>query len=115
MKYKLIKSSDIPKVEKFGIKLDIYPKIEGSGIVRVKTEKGHNQEFYNVKSIFTYIILEGSGSFFLDDEDVKVEKGDVLSIEPKTRIYYKGSLDMILITTPPWQPENEVETRSSVW
>ncbi len=115
MKYKLTKSLEILKKEKCGIKLDIYPDIEKSGIVRVKTKKGHNQEFYDKKSVFTYIILEGSGSFFLDDKEVKVEKGDVLSIEPKTRIYYKGELDMMEITTPPFHPGNEVETRASIW
>ena len=53
--------------------------------------------------------------FFLDDETVEVDKGDILSIEPNTRIYYKGKLKMILITTPAWKPENEVETRHSIW
>lgn len=115
MKYKIIKSSDIPKKEKFGIKLDIYPNIDNAGIVRVKTNEGHNQEFYDKKSTFTYIILEGKGSFFLDDEEVRVFEGDVISIKPETRIYYKGKLDLVLITSPAWQQENEVETKSKIW
>ncbi len=115
MKYKLTKSTDIPKKEKFGIELDVYPGVDGSGIVSVSTETGHNQEFYDRQSTFTYIILEGSGTFFLDDEAVEVAKGDMLSISPNTRIYYKGKLKMVLVTTPAWKPENEVETRSSIW
>ncbi len=115
MGYKITKSSDIPKVEKFGINLDIYPRVGEVGVVRVKTDEGHNQEFYDLKSTFTYIILDGEGSFFLDDEEVKIFSGDALSIEPKTRIYYKGNFEMILITNPAWRPENEVETRSSIW
>ena len=115
MKYKLIKSVDILKVEKFGINLDVYPSIGDCGIVTVNTEEGHNQEFYDRKSTFTYIILEGSGVFFLDDEPVNVSKGEVISIQPNTRIYYKGKLKMVLITNPAWRPENEVETRTSIW
>jgi mannose-6-phosphate isomerase-like protein (cupin superfamily) len=115
MKYELIKSLDIPKVEKFGIKLDIYPDIGNIRIVRVKTEDGHNQEFYDKESKFIYIILNGEGVFFLDDEEVRVSPGDRILIEPKTRIYYKGNLEMVLITDPAWKPENEVETRPSVW
>lgn len=114
MKYKLTKAKDIPQKSKFGIDLDIYPSVDDCGIVLVSTKEGHNQEFYDKESTFTYIILDGAGTFFLDDEEVAVAKGDCLSIEPKTRIYYKGKLDMILITTPAWRPENEVETRKSV-
>ena len=115
MKYKLTKSADIPKKEKFGINLNIYPDVDGAGIVSVSTEVGHNQEFYDKQSTFTYIILEGGGTFFLDDETVEVAKGDVLSIPPNTRIYYKGKFKMILLITPAWKPENEVETKSSIW
>jgi mannose-6-phosphate isomerase-like protein (cupin superfamily) len=115
VKYKLTRAVDVPKKAKFGIILDIYPDVGGCGIVGVTTETGHNQEFYDRESIFTYIVLQGSGSFFLGDEAVPVSQGDVLSISPKTRIYYTGKLKMVLVTTPAWKPENEVETKSSVW
>ncbi len=115
MKYNLTKSADIPKKEKFDIKLDVYPNIGGSGLVHVTTETGHNQEFYDKASTFTYIVLDGGGTFYLDDEEVAVSAGDVLTIQPQTRIYYKGRFNMILVTTPPWQPENEVETKHPIW
>jgi len=115
MKYKITKSINIPKKEKFGIHLDVYPSVNDCGVVLVETEEGHNQEFYDIESTFTYIILEGNGTFFLDDEAIEVMKGDSLSIQPNTRIYYKGKLRMILITTPAWKAENEVETKSKIW
>jgi mannose-6-phosphate isomerase-like protein (cupin superfamily) len=115
MKYKITKSQDVLKVEKFGINLDVFPSVDNCGVVLVNTEEGHNQEFYDKESKFTYIILDGSGIFFLDDEEVRVEKGDSLTIEPNTRIYYKGKLKMVLITTPAWKAENEVETKPTVW
>jgi mannose-6-phosphate isomerase-like protein (cupin superfamily) len=115
MKYNLTKAVGVPKQEKFGIDLEIYPSVDDCGMVLVSTEIGHNQEFYDLKSTFTYIVLEGEGTFFLDDEEVNVAKGDVLSVPPKIRIYYKGKLKMVLVTTPAWKPENEVETRHSIW
>lgn len=115
MKYKLIKNLDIEKKGKFGANLDVYPNVNDCGIVLVSTETGHNEEFSNLKSTFTYVVLDGEGSFFLDDEEIKVEKGDMISIEPNTRIYYKGKLKMFLITNPAWRQENEVETRANVW
>jgi hypothetical protein len=39
----------------------------------------------------------------------------MISIEPNTRIYYKGKLNMVLITNPAWRQENEVETKARVW
>ena len=115
MKYQIIKNDDIFKKEKFGIKIDVYPAVGNCEIVIVDTDTGHNQEFYDKVSTFNYIILEGSGSFFLDDEEVKVSKGDFVSIQPNTRLYYKGAMKLILVTTPPWQEENEVETKPSIW
>jgi len=115
MAYKLTKSEDIFHVDKLGIHLDVFSKIGDCGVVVVETETGHNQEFYDVKSTFNYIVLDGEGSFFLDDEEVHVKKGDSISIAPNTRIYYKGKMRLILITNPPWEAKNEVETRPSVW
>ena len=115
MKYQLTKLADIPKKEKFGIHLDVYPNIDNCGLVIVETETGHNQEFYDKQSTFTYIVLGGAGTFFLDDEPLNVVKGDIVSIQPNTRIYYKGKMRMVLITNPAWKPENEVETKSSIW
>lgn len=114
-KYLLRKSEDILKKDKFGINLDLYPNIGDSGVVIINTESGHNQEFYNKKSSFNYIVLEGGGSFFLDDEEVKVGTGDFLQILPGARIYYKGKMKLLLITNPAWKEEDEIETRASVW
>ena len=115
MKYQLVKNSDIFKKEKLGIKIGVYPVIGNCEVVVVETETGHNQEFYDKASTLNYIILEGSGSFFLDDEEVKVSQGDFISIQPKTLLYYKGKMKLILITTPPWAEENEVETKPTIW
>ena len=115
MNYQLIKSSEIFKKEKSGIKLGVYPAMGNCGVVVVETETGHNQEFYHKVSTFHYIVLDGAGRFFLNDEEVKVSQGDCISIEPHTRIYYKGTMKMILITTPPWEAAHEVETKPTIW
>jgi len=115
MKYKLTKNNEVVIKNKFGINLEVYPNIDNCGIVLITSETGHNEEFYNKVSNFTYIILEGEGIFVLDDEEVIVEKGNMISIEPNTRIYYKGKLKMILIAAPAWKQENEIETKNPIW
>lgn len=115
MSYKLTKKEDVFNKEKFGINLNVYPNVADCGLVLITTEKGHNNEFVNKRSSFTYIVLEGEGSFYIDEEEVKVEKGDSIFIEPNTKIYYKGNLKLFLMTTPAWRQEDEVEIRSFTW
>ncbi len=81
------------------------------GFVYVEVSKGHFQEFYDKESTFMYFIIEGQGTFYLNDEAISVESGDFLRIPPLTRIYYMGSMKMTLITSPSWKAENEVEVR----
>jgi mannose-6-phosphate isomerase-like protein (cupin superfamily) len=59
--------------------------------------------------------LDGNGSFFLNDEEIIVSKGDMISISPNTRIYFRGKLKMLLITEPKWEQVNEVETKNKIW
>lgn len=115
MAYTHTSGKDISKKEKFEMHLDVYPELNDVGVVVAETETGHNQEFYDKASTFHYVVLDGAGSFFLDDEEVQVAKGDLISIEPGTRIYYKGKMRILLLTNPAWRAENEVETRGVIW
>lgn len=115
MAHKLTKQSDSFHVSKYGLELDVYGDFDTCNISKGEVKEGHNQEFYHKESTFHYFILEGSATYYLDDEPVEVKAGDMLSIEPNTRIYYKGNIRFILITTPPWTEEGEVETRAKVW
>jgi mannose-6-phosphate isomerase-like protein (cupin superfamily) len=115
MNYKLIKNTEILKKKKFGINIEVYPNIGNQGFVLVDTEDGHNQEFYDKESTFNYFVLEGEGIFYLNDKDFIVSKGDCILISPNTRIYYKGKMRLLLLTNPAWKPENEVETRPTIW
>lgn len=115
MTYSLLKETRVLKKSKFGIDLAVYPQVGDCGYVIVDTDQGHNEEFYNTRSTFVYTILNGSGAFFLDDEEVKIETGDCISIDPNTKIYYKGKMKLLLITNPAWSQDDEVETKSKVW
>lgn len=115
MAYTHTKGASIERKEVFGVTLAVYPPLGDLEVVVAETETGHNQEFFHKTSTFNYIILDGEGSFFLDGEEVRVSKGDMLSIPPGTRIYYKGTMRFVLVTNPPWKKEDEVETRARVW
>ncbi len=108
MKYKKINFEDTTKFNKNGVDFIGYgPVNDNMSFVMETVEEGHFEEFVHDKSTFTYIFLEGSGTFYLDDEEINVKKGDILSINPGTRIYYRGNLKQILITTPAYDPAFE--------
>jgi mannose-6-phosphate isomerase-like protein (cupin superfamily) len=115
MTYTHTKEEAIAHKEVFGVDLAVYPSFGSCEVVVAETETGHNQEFYHRTSTFNYLILDGEGSFFLNDEEVLVSKGDMLSILPGTRIYYKGTMRFVLVTNPPWRKEDEVETKARIW
>jgi mannose-6-phosphate isomerase-like protein (cupin superfamily) len=87
--------------EKFkrGVLMRVY-KTKQASIVYQETEKGHNEEFYHDKSTFTYYIISGKGSWFINGKEQKVKAGDVVVVEPGNRFYYKGKLKQILVTIP---------------
>ncbi len=82
-----------------------------AGLAYIEVKKGHFEEFTNKKSTFLYYIIKGTGTFFLNRKAVHVKATDLVVIPPKTKIYYKGSMQMILATVPAWRAKNEVHIR----
>lgn len=100
------------KFNKHGVDLTIYGQSEPSAnVCHVSVKKGHFQEFYDTVSSFTYYIIEGKGTFYLDDEPVEVEATDLVVIPPNTRIHYFGTMEMVLTVAPAWKEENERHVR----
>lgn len=110
-KYKFT-AKDAQKFNKHGINLTVYgEEVSSANVVHVDVREGHFQEFYDNQSTFIYYIVKGSGTFYLNDEKVKVEATDLIVIPPKTRIYYFGTMEMILTVTPSFKKENEHHVR----
>lgn len=110
-KYKF-SAAEAAKISKHGIDLTIYPSDNPlSTVCRVSVKEGHFQEFYDVESSFTYSILSGKGTFYLNGEPVEAEAGDLIYIPPSTKIYYFGTMKMVLTCAPAWKEENERHVR----
>ena len=106
----IYKKNKAIEIEKQGVKMRIYNNKEqcaDASVVYQETQKGHFEEFYHSKSNFIYYIIEGSGTWFIEDKPYVAEAGDVVIIPPNKRFYYKGCLKQICITSPSWEPEYE--------
>ena len=112
MAYHLLKIDHTVQFQKNGVSFTGYGNIDENIALVVETvEKGHFEEFVHDKSKFIYLFLEGEGTFVLNDEKVPVKAGDMLVIEPGTRIYYFGCLKQILITSPAYDERYERHIR----
>lgn len=80
---------------------------EEHGDFLVNSIQGHDNFSYNTESTHVYHVLDGSGKFFIDDEEVEVESGDTITIAPNKVFSYEGEMVMTLGMTPNFKEENE--------
>jgi mannose-6-phosphate isomerase-like protein (cupin superfamily) len=110
----ICRKQDAITVEKQGVKMRIYnskDQCPQAAVVYQETEKGHSEEFLHKKSYFIFYIIEGSGTWYLEDKPQDVSAGDVVIIPPNTRFYYRGKLKQVCVTSPAWEPEGEQHIR----
>jgi mannose-6-phosphate isomerase-like protein (cupin superfamily) len=111
MKYKY-SASEARKINKFGVDITIYKEgVSTNNVVYEEVEIGHLEEFYDDVSTHMWFIIEGKGTFVIDDEKVEVSKNDLVVVGPKKRIHYFGKMRMLLCTTPSFNADNEHHVR----
>lgn len=96
--------------EKSGVDLWEYVgdgDLDQADVLYIEVDGGHTEEFYHEESAFIYYVLDGEGTFYLDGDEVPVEETDVVAIPPETKIYYTGTMELLLVTAPEWQADLE--------
>lgn len=108
----LLPHSEMLHKTKHNIELWI-PKLEREelNVVEVNCERGHYQEYQLKTTTFVYTIVEGKGVFFIDDEPIVVQKGDMVLLPPGHRAWYAGKMKIILSSAPAYKPEDEIHIR----
>ncbi len=105
-------AADAAKFNKHGVDLTVYGEgVPLANVVHVGVEEGHFQEFIDVESTFIYYIVDGRGTFVLNDDAVEVKPTDLVVIPSGTRIHYFGKLDMVLTVSIAFKEENERHIR----
>jgi mannose-6-phosphate isomerase-like protein (cupin superfamily) len=111
MKYKY-SASEARKINKFGVDITIYGENVPTGnVVYEEVKTGHLEEFSDDVSTHMWFIIEGKGTFVIDDEKVEAFKNDLIVVGPKKRIHYFGKMRMLLCTTPAFNAQNEHHVR----
>ena len=111
MQYKFT-AQQAHRFNKYGIDLVVYGEnVPSANVVYVEVQEGHFQEFLDRESTYMYYIVEGKGTFYLNDEAVEAAATDLIVAPPQTRIHYFGTMKMVLTVTPAFNPENEEHIR----
>ncbi|MGH4015017.1 MAG: hypothetical protein ACRDSL_14085 [Pseudonocardiaceae bacterium] len=64
---------------------------------------------------FVYYVTRGSGTFRIAGEEEDVSLGDLVVVPAGTAFTYRGDMTLLLIATPPWSEEQEVDLGASGW
>ena len=110
----IYKKENAVSIEKHGVKMRIYNGIDDcaqAAVAYQETERGHGEEFFHEKSHFIYYIIEGTGTWIIEDSEFSVAAGDVVIVPPGKRFYFRGTLKQVCITAPAWEAGGERHVR----
>lgn len=69
---------------------------------------GEHPFMKNKKSNRTYYLIDGHATFNFTDKEIKLEKGEMLTIPKDTKYSFKGIFDAVLVDCPAFNPEDDV-------
>lgn len=75
------------------------------------SHKGLDKYVYDKESTHIYYVLEGKGKFSINKDIFDVKEGDVIEAPARTEFTYSGKMKLILIMTPDFKAENDVDTK----
>lgn len=110
----VFRSENAEVIEKHGVKMKIYTSktdCKNAAVLYQETETEHAEEFLHEKSDFIYYILEGNGTWIVEDREFKVRAGDVVVVPAGKRFWFRGNLKQICVTAPAWEEEYERHVR----
>jgi len=90
-----------------GKKFIINQLVKNAGIVLIQTEKGHETTIIEHESDFIYYVLQGKGYFEINNTKENFSKGNLVVVPPGSKFTYKSKAKLLLITAPPFRPEQE--------
>jgi len=102
--------SQTKKIEKEGFTAFLYNLKEDHpsfNTVYVDCHKSH-EKVYVKASHRIYFVIEGEGTFTVDNETNQVKKNDVIVIEPTKEYSYKGEMKLFEVNFPATGSEDEV-------
>lgn len=70
--------------------------------------KGHDTYDKNDYSSKIYYVLEGEGTFVINNEKMQVKKGDVVEVPKGANFVFAGKMKMLLIMSPAFRLGDDI-------
>ena len=86
---------------------------ENISIDIIEVYKGHGKYCTNKVSSHIYYVLEGNGKFKINGELYDVKMGDIIEIPKNTEFIYIGKMKLLLIMSPAFQANNNIEGKNN--
>lgn len=93
-----------------GLAIRVFPTSlsKKTEFIYVESEIGHGPVVIQRVSDFSYFIVEGSGEFEIDKKIELCKKGDLIVIPAGTPYTYRGKMNIVASSTPPWTAEQQM-------
>jgi predicted house-cleaning noncanonical NTP pyrophosphatase (MazG superfamily) len=111
----VFKPENAVMIEKHGVRMRIYTTksdCRNAAVLYQETETGHAEEFIHEISNFIYYVLEGSGTWIIEDKEHEVQAGDVVVVPAGKRFWFRGNLKQVCVTAPAWEEQYEHHIRN---
>ena len=95
---KINKYSIAPVADACGLIRELYKSCNIS-IASVEVEREAREHKHDIMEE-VYYVEQGDGSVVIDDEEINLEKGDIISIPQHKWHYLKGNLEVLVINSP---------------
>lgn len=109
----VFKPENAEVIEKYGVRMRVYTTkadFRNAAVLYQETEKGHAEEFMHERSDFIYYVLEGNGTWIVEDREFEVRAGDVV-VPAGKRFWFRGHLKQVCVTAPAWEEQYEHHIR----
>jgi mannose-6-phosphate isomerase-like protein (cupin superfamily) len=87
---------------------------KGLEIDLVDVKQGHDNYIISKKCTLIYYVLEGEGTFDVNNEKFNVKAGNLVEVPPGIEFAYSGKMKLLLIVQPPWFEGNEEVTKKNL-
>lgn len=82
-------------------------------IYYVDVKSGHDNFIISKKITHVYYILEGTGVFEINGQQIRVKLETLVEVPPNIEYTYSGAMKLLLIMNPPWYKGNETITKKN--
>jgi predicted house-cleaning noncanonical NTP pyrophosphatase (MazG superfamily)/mannose-6-phosphate isomerase-like protein (cupin superfamily) len=111
----VFKPENAQVIEKHGVRMRIYTTkfdCRNAAVLYQETETGHAEEFLHEISNFVYYIIEGRGTWTIEDKEYEVQAGDVVVVPAGKKFWFRGNLKQVCVTAPAWEEQYEHHIRN---